>query len=254
MKICCKWQQVNLPTDRSRWITRKFDHTSSGSALLHQLYLEPPGGTQKNQSPHLPVQSPSWACGGVTRPPRSDTCRQTGPRNCDEKNWRSFAVPRPIVPKIICSENYHPMEHSSFCWGNAIRIPDSITSAASVSAFRSQPSSVTHLVAVISLWRLVTTFQIQIQTERENSEIADRQTDRETDYTIEIMMLRPSCCWTRTSVTVHSQECHRLPDLELAYRSTALGLTSNSSQPRHLWKPTSLGIWLTDTWLHRKHL
>jgi len=133
-------------------------------------------------------------------------------------------------------------------------LPDSITSAASVSAFRSQPSSVTHLVAVISLWRLVTTFQIQIQTERENSEIADRQTDRETDYTIEIMMLRPSCCWTRTSVTVHSQECHRLPDLELAYRSTALGLTSNSSQPRHLWKPTSLGIWLTDTWLHRKHL
>jgi len=33
---------VNLLREfRVRWITRKFDHTSSVSALLHQIYLEP---------------------------------------------------------------------------------------------------------------------------------------------------------------------------------------------------------------------
>jgi len=142
------------------------------SALLHQLYLDPWRNVRRRISrltfpykvlhEHVAVSPDHLDLILADRPVRGTVTKQRLKiLRCSTTQFQKSFVPRTITQ-----------------WNT---LPDSITPTASVSASRSQPSSVTHLVAVMSLWRLATTFQIQIQTERENSEMADRQTDRHRD-------------------------------------------------------------------------
>jgi len=120
----------------ARWITRKFDHTSSVSsvsALLHQLYLEPLEERRRISrltflytvlhklvavSPnHLDLILADRPARGTVTKQRLKILR------CSTSQFQKSFVPRTVTQ-----------------WNTLL---DSITSAASVSAFRSQMSSVT---------------------------------------------------------------------------------------------------------------
>jgi len=85
----------------ARWITRKFDHTSSVSALLHQLHLEPLEERRrisrltflyKVLHEHVAVSTATWIW-----------YLQTGSRNYDETETEDPSLFHDPFSEILCS-------------------------------------------------------------------------------------------------------------------------------------------------------
>ena len=170
---CTVWDPISLSKDSesleriqrraARWIMRKFDHTASvSSALLHQVYLEPLEERRrisrltflyKVLHEHVAVSPAHLDLILADIPVRGTVTKQ---RLKILRCWSSTTqFQKSFVPRTITKCN---------------TLPDSITSAASVSSFRTKASwALPHArrrahLTVISLWSLATTFQIQIRS------------------------------------------------------------------------------------------